>query len=173
MTLLIGINLIGISACTFAPQKPSANVSKIDRISEIELSKLVPHTPSTLTLDEIVKLSSELDADQIIGKLQSSNTFYDLNPTQSIALSKQGVDSKVLDYLYTSYQLALRNNIADEVNRREKEKRAEIEKIKHQHLQLQRYNFNCIDQYRFNPFAFGGYYGHRFGMGAGWPLGCW
>jgi hypothetical protein len=173
LIFFVSNSLFGITACALTPKKPLASVSKIDRISESELLKLMPHTPSSLTLDDIVKISRDLDANQVIGRLQSSNTLYDLSPSQSIALSRQGVDSKVLDYLHKSYQLALQNNMADEISRKEKEKRDEVEKIKLKNSQQHHDNFYCTEHYRLNPYGYGGYYGRRFGMGAGWPLGCW
>ena len=111
----------------------------------------------------------------VIDKIKVTNSYYELTPSQSVALNKQGIDSKVLDYIYTSREQMLRNNVADEINKREKIKRAELDKLRNQQLQQQQlYDPFC----RYGPYGYGGFgsrYGSRFGVGAGFgrPFGCW
>lgn len=172
-----------ISGCATNSQQSQANSQKIDRISEAELARIMPQPVATLSVDDLVKLTKEGDtADQIIEKIKTSNSSYDLTPSQIIALSQQGVDSKVLDYIHISRELALRNSVADEINKREKSKRAELEKLKRQQwLQQQQriYDPFCgYGYYGFQPYGYGAYgshFGRRFGAGAGFaaPFGCW
>jgi hypothetical protein len=178
---LLGIFLLAlaVSACATNSDKNNALAPKIDRISAEELARIMPMPVAALSLDDLVKLSKEgVIAEQIIEKIKASNSLYELSPSQSLALSNQGVDSKVLDYIYTSRELALRNNVADEINKREEIKRKELEKLKNQQRQQQQlYDPFC----RYGPYGmrsygyggFGSHYGSRFGAGFGRPLGCW
>lgn len=175
--VLLGMMFL-LSGCATTSQNKAVNSPQIDRISEAELARIVPKTVVVLTLDDIVRLTHEGNsADQIIDQIKASNSLYDLTPSQSIELSRQGVDSRVLDYIYTSRELAWRNGVADEINKREKAKRTELEKLKRQQLQQQQlYDASCQSYYRLHPY---GYYGPRFrprvGIGAGYvrPWGCW
>jgi hypothetical protein len=146
----------------------------IERISEEELSRIMPQPLATLSLDDLVRLSKEgMTAAQIIEQIKSSNSMYDLTPSQSVLLSKQGVDSQILDYIHTSRELAVRNSIADEINRREKIKREELERLKRQ--QLRAYDPFCRNvPYGMYPYgAFSSRFGTGFGIGYGRPWGCW
>jgi len=160
-----------LSCATHSQQ--SEKDTQIDRISEAELARILPQPLAMLSLDDLVKLSKEgVATDEIIEKIKMSNSFYDLSPSQSIELNKQGVDSKLLDYIHTSRELALRNNVADEINQRKKNAQTELENLKRQ-LWLQQ------NQRMHNPFcgygAFGSGFRHHFGFGAGFatPLDCW
>jgi len=146
------------------------SVPVIERISEEELSRILPQPLATLSLNDLVRLSKEgMTATQIIEQIKSSNSMYDLTPSQSVLLSKQGVDSQILDYIHTSRELAVRNSIADEINKREKIKREELESLKRQ--QLRAYDPFCRNgPYGVYPY---GPYGSRFGIGYARPWGCW
>lgn len=179
---LLGVSfLLVLSGCATSGHQQNTKSPQIDRISEAELARIMPIALATLSLDDVVKLSQTGDsAEQIIEKIKTSNSLYDLTPSQAIALSQQGVDPKVLDYMHTSRELALRNSIADEVNKRDKEKRDALEKIKRQQLlQQQRfYDPFCSSYYGFHPYGYGAYgsrFGSHFGFGGGYarPWGCW
>jgi len=169
-------------ACVSNGQRSEIRTQKIDRISEEELSRIMPKPIAVLSLDDLVRLTKEhLTADEIIEKIRYSNSFYDLTPSQVVDLNKQGVDSRVLDYIHSNHELALRNNVANEINQREKIKRAEVDKHKRQQwLQQQQrfYDPACGYGYFSHPYgyeSFGLRFGHRarFGAGFGSPLGCW
>ena len=180
--LMFLVSLV-LSGCATQGQQFQGNSQKIDRISEAELARIMPQPRATLSVDDLVKLTKEGDtADQIIEKIKTSNSSYDLTPSQIIALSQQGVDSKVLDYIHTSRELALRNSLADEINKHEKSKHVELEKLKRQQwLQQQQRMYDPLcgyGYYGFQPYGYGVYgsrFGRRFGAGAGFavPLGCW
>ncbi|MES2580001.1 MAG: hypothetical protein V4552_05590 [Pseudomonadota bacterium] len=181
--LLILRNLLGlmvtcilISGCA----STGAQQAKIERITPEDLAKILPQPVATVSLEEIVKDSKQNKTpDEIIAKIKASNSRYELTPAQTLDLSKQGVDTKVLDYIHASNELAKQNAIADEINKRAKE-RAAAEKI------LKRERDAAQNRY-YDPFwgpRFGGFYGHpyygygrgfgsRFGWGGGfgYPYG--
>lgn len=169
--LMLMVSLV-MSGCASQNQQRSAQSPPIDRISEEELARIMSKPVATLSLDDLIRLTKEgATADQIIEKIKASESFYELTPSQSVALSRQGVDDKVLDYIYASRERAIRNNVADEINKREKAKRDELEKLKRQQSL---YDPFC----RFGPYGFypyGAYYGPHFGLGAGFSRrwGCW
>lgn len=153
---------------------------RIDRISAEELARIIPQPVAKLSLDDLVKLSQAGNhADQIIAQIKATDSMYDLTPSQSLELSAKGVDAKVLDFIHEQRELALRNNLADEINRREKQKQAELARLKSRLWQQQRYyDPFCRGYYGLSPYGYGGYgsrFGSHFGLGAavGMPLGCW
>lgn len=172
---MLGFSL-AISGCASQNHSSQIKSPQIDRISDEELARIMIKPAPVLGLDDLVKLSKDgATADEIIDKIKQTNSLYDLSPSQSIKLNQQGVDNKVLDYIHASRELAVRNNIADEINKREKSKRDALEKLKRQQSQQQRvYDPFCsYGPYGFYPY--GTYYGRRFGLGArfGAPWGCW
>jgi hypothetical protein len=150
---------------------------QVERITPEELAKLLPPPVATVSLDEIVVDSKQgKSTDDIIAKIIESQSRYELTPTQILGLSKQGVDTKVLEHMQQSNELAKQNAIADEINRREKEK-AEVQK------QLRNERAFSRNRY-YDPFwgsRFGLFYGHghryrhgsRYGLGLryGYPYG--
>ena len=165
--LIFFVALLLLEGCATNGQSVSP---VIERISEEELSRIMPQPLATLSMDDLVRLSKEgMTAAQIIEQIKSSNSMYDLTPSQSLLLSKQGVDSQILDYIHTSRELAVRNSIADEINKREKIKREELESLKRQ--QLRAYDPFCRNgPYGVYPY---GPYGSGFGIGYARPWGCW
>lgn len=120
---LVTVLLIALAGCA-GNQTKTNETPPIDRISDAELSRIMLKPNGGLSLDEIVSMSKAgTSPDQIIEKIKASNSYYDLTPSQSVQLSKQGVDAKVLDYIYESREQALRNNIAEEINKRERAKK--------------------------------------------------
>jgi len=163
---LISVLLLLAGCATTAPQEP-----QIKRISAEELERIMPKPIPNLTLDEIVVLSKTTPPDVIIEKIKASNSQYDLTPTQVVDLSKQGVDSKVLDYIHNAREQALRDGFADEINKREKEKQAEKAKLKRQYqLDSQRY-YDPFWGYGYGPSPYWRhrpYYGPGFNYRWGW-----
>lgn len=174
-------------SCATQTQHPEKN-SQIDRISEVELAQILPQPLAMLSLDDLVKLTKEgVATEEIIEKIRMSNSFYDLTPSQIIELNKQGVDIKLLNYIHTSRELALRNNVADEINQRKKIARAELEQLKRQQWLQQNqhmydpfcgYGHYALQPYGFPSYGYGAFglgFSHYFGLGAGFarPLGCW
>lgn len=127
--LLLILSLALLSGCANTATKQG----KVERITPEELAKLIPPPVATVSLDEIVADSKAgKSSDDIIAKIKNSNSRYELNSAQVVDLNKQGVDSKVLDYIQQSNELAKQNAIADEINKREKEKQAQINALRRQ-----------------------------------------
>lgn len=152
----------------------SAQQGDVDRITPEELAKLIPPPVATVTLDEIVADSKAgKTPDEIIEKIKISNSRYELTPSQTVDLNKQGVDSKVLDYIQQSNELAKQNAIADEMNKREKKKRA-AQKLLEREREIGRHRF--YDPFwgpRFGAFYGRPYYGPRFGWGLSYGYPFW
>ncbi|HLD09271.1 MAG TPA: hypothetical protein VJB68_04435 [Methylophilaceae bacterium] len=158
--------LVMLAGCaTTPPQEP-----QIQRISPEELERIMPKPVPNLTLDEIVQLSKQgMTVEQIIAKIKASNSHYDLMPSQAVELSKQGVDARVLDYMYAAREQALREGFADEINKREKEKQLEQERLKRDYQWRSQqyydpfwgygYPYSPYRRWRYHPF---------YGPGYGW-----
>jgi hypothetical protein len=133
----------------------------IDRISDAELSRIMLKPTATLSLDDIVKLSKDkVPAEGIIEKIKASNSYYELSPTQSLALHQQGVSNKVLDYIHESREQALRHNIADEINKREKAKQRAERQLEQERNFYPPYGFGY--HYWNDPFYWGPSYHYRY-----------
>jgi len=178
--ILIGSMLLLASGCTTTTYEYGDAEPRIDRISAEELARIMPKPIAKLSLDDLVRLSKEANsAEQIMAQIKASDSMYDLTPSQSVELSNKGVDAKVLDFIHERRELALRNNLADEINRREKQRQAEVIRLKSRLWQQQRYyDPFCRGYYGLTPYGYGGYgshFGSHFGLGAGIgrPLGCW
>lgn len=156
---IFALFLLGLlSGCASTPAVPP----KIARISAEELEQIMPKPVPNITLEELVALSKTgTSPDELIEKIKTSNSRYDLTPSQIIDLGRQGVDAKVLDYIHQMREIAVRDNFADEINKREKQKIEEQERIKRE-ARLQSYRY-------YDPFwgsGWGSPYWHRpFGSG--------
>jgi len=181
LLLMICSTLLFASGCASTGRDAaSAEAPRIDRISPEELARLIPQPVARLTQDDLVRLTAEGNSPaQIIAQIQATDSMYDLTPSQSVELSHKGVDAKVLDYIHESREAAVRNQLADEINRREKQKQSEVAKLKNRLWQQQRYyDPFCRGYYGLSPYGYGGYgrhFGSHFGLGLGIgrPLGCW
>lgn len=165
-----------VSGCaTTGYQEP-----QITRISAEELAQLMPPPVATISLDEIVAMSKQgVPADDIIAKIKESNSQYELSPSRMVALTTQGVDPKVLDYIHESREQFVRDSMAEEINKRELENHEEKQRLKREY-QL-RYNsfyhpfygYGYSPWWRYGPYyGYGfygrGFHGHPFGYGFGW-----
>ena len=168
----IGVMLL-ITGCA-----TSGNQANIERITPEQLAKILPQPVANLSLDEIVMLSQQgVDANEIIKKINASHSRYELTPTQTLGLSKKGVDAKVLDYIHTSNEAAKQNAIADEINKREKAMvKAQLQLRRQQELEHRTYD-GFYDPfwpgYRFYPYGFSpyGYAPYGFGYSLYWRGG--
>lgn len=154
-------NLLGLAVtCVLISGCASTGMqqSQIERITPEDLAKILPQPVAIVSLDEIVKDSKQNKTpDEIIAKIKASDSRYELTPAQTLDLNKQGVNTKVLDYIHDSNELAKQNAIADELNKRAKE-RAAAEKL------LKRERDAAQNRY-YDPFwgpRFGGFYGYPY-----------
>lgn len=145
--------IILLSGCASSGQSPSRG--EVERISPEELQKLVPPAVATVSLEELLADSKAgKTPEQLIEKIKTSNSRYDLTPAQSLELNKQGLDVKVLEYMHQVNELAKQNAIADEMNKRQQE-RALVEKKLRRERDLANMRY-------YDPFwgpSFGAYYG--------------
>jgi hypothetical protein len=140
--------------------------AQIRRISPDELERIMPKPEPNLSLDEIVRLSKAgTSPELIIEKIKATHSQYDLTPSQSVDLSKQGVSAKVLDYMHSSHEQAVRDGFADEINKREKTKRDEQERLRREYeLRARPYYYDPFWGYGYGPYPYWGYpfYGPSF-----------
>ena len=124
---LLALSLI--SGCASVPSNPETG-PRIDRITPEELEHLAPPAPPTVTLEEIVQMSaSGATPEAIIEKLRGTQSRYTLTPTRVIELHGKGVPAKVLDAIDQDQRRQALEDMADEVNRREREHHEEIEAL--------------------------------------------
>jgi hypothetical protein len=148
------VSVLMLSGCASI----GASQSQVDRITPEQLAKILPPPVATVSLDEIVSNSKQgKTSDEIIAKIKASNSRYELTPTQTLDLSKQGVDTKVLDYMHQSNELAKQNAIADEMNKREQEKRVAQKQLQRERTLAQSYYDDYFDSPFYNPYYNYGY----------------
>ena len=164
--LMLIMSVMLVTGCASTGQQPA----QVKRITPEELAKLLPQPVATVSLDEIINDSKQSKTpDEIIAKIKASNSRYELTPAQTLDLSRQGVNTKVLDYIHQSNELAKQNAIADEINKREKE-HATAEKMLKRERDMARNSY--YDSF-WGP-RFGGFYGspfHRYNRGFGSRFG--
>lgn len=168
LALLISLVLVTGCASTGAPP------AQVKRITPEELALLLPPPVATVSLDEIINDSKQSKTpDEIIAKIKASNSRYELTPAQTLDLSRQGVDTKVLDYIHQSNELAKQNAIADEINKREKERATAEKLLKRERDAARNRYYDPFWGPRFGGFYGGpfGYYGRGFGSRFGWGGG--
>lgn len=171
------ISLLVITGCASHGTQTNAHPRKIDRISPEELTAMMPLPVAKLSLDEVVTLAQQgTSAEEVIEKIKQSDSIYDLTPSQALSLSAQGVDGKVLDYMHRSHELALRNHLAEEINKRERARAEELAKLQLQMQSLKSRQSPYCGYGAFHPYGFyGPRYSPRFSLGARyhWPGYCW
>ena len=164
--IAVSLTLILLAGCA----STGSQQSKLERITPEQLAKLLPPPVASVTLDEIVADSKAgKTTDEIITKIKTSNSRYELTTAQTLDLSKQGVDVKVLDYMHQSNELAKQNAIADEMNKREQDKRSAQKQLQRERALAQSYYYDYFDGSFYNPYyhyGYGSYYGSRFFWGS-------
>lgn len=130
MRIGVMITLLLAGCASNPPQRP-----QIARISAAELEQLLPRPQAPLSLDEIVRMSQAgASAEAIIEKIRESGSRYALAPSQAVELSRQGVDTRVLDHIHAANEQALRDGCADEINKRAEESAKERDALKRELL---------------------------------------
>ena len=156
--IAVSLTLMLLAGCA----STGSQQSKLERITPEELAKILPPPVATVALSDIVADSKAgKTTDEIIAKIKTSNSRYELTPSQTLDLAKQGVDTKVLDYIHQSNELAKQNAIADELNKREKQRRAVEDTLRRER--------NISQQY-YDPF-WGPHYGSFYGRPYFGPIG--
>lgn len=154
----LSVLMLLLTGCATTTQQ-TRQQTEIKRITAEELEALTPAPIAAYSMDQIVADSKQgKSADDIIQAIKDSDSRYDLTTAQVLGLHQQGVDTKVLDYIQESNKAAQQNAIADEINRREKEK-ANLEKRLYQERRLNR----LYDPFWRRGYGFYGPYWGRFG----------
>ena len=137
-TALVVIIAFFLSACATGA---GMTQSEVKRITPDELAKLMLQPEATYTLEAIVTdAKSGKTSGEIIAKLKSSESLYDLKVSDVLRLNQQGVDVEVLDYMQESNALAKQNYLAEEINKREHEKEKALKALNNELLlQMNRY----------------------------------
>jgi len=163
--MILMVSLLTLSGCA----STGNGQAQAERITPEQLAKILPPPVATVTLDEIVAESKQgKTSDEIIAKIKASNSRYELTPTQTLDLSKQGVDVKVLDYMHQSNELAKQNAIADEMNKREQEKRVAQKQLQRERALAQSQYYDYFDGPFYNPYynyGYSPYWGSHFFWG--------
>lgn len=170
---------LGVMALATGCATNPTQSGRVERITPEQLAKILPQPVANLSLDEIVTLSQQgVSADEIIKKISTSNSRYELTPTQTLELGKKGVDAKVLDYIHTSNEAAKQNAVADELNKREKAKLEAQQQLRlQQEIERARTYNGFYDPfwpgYGYYPYGFGpyGYAPYGFGYSPYWRGG--
>lgn len=156
--ICLSVIMLLLTGCATTTQQTRQQV-EIKRITPEELEALTPTPIAAYSMDQIVEDSKQgKSADDIIQAIKDSDSRYDLTTAQVLGLHQQGVDTKVLDYIQESNKAAQQNAIADEINRREKEK-VDLEKRLYQERRFNRLN----DPFLRRGYGFYGPYWGRFG----------
>jgi len=170
--LFLPVMILLVAGC--ATTRPDAAQGSVERISPQALQRLSEPPIPEVSLDELLSDAKHgKSADEIIAKIKASGSRYDLTPSQSITLNKQGLDIKVLEYIDENNKLAQQNAIAEEMNKQLRAKKQAEDALKRERdLARQRYYYDPFWGSRFDL-----YYGHHYpyyrprfgwGLGYGW-----
>ncbi len=174
--LLLALVVLSVTACASTQNKP-----QLQRLNAEQLAATtVPAIPKMSLQDVVTMSKSGATADAIIAKLNASNTSFDLTPSQSLELAKQGVDVKVLDEIYKTHEQIVQNKHAEAVNQQMKAKQMAEKKLADEKSNRQRSENWWVNRgWGYDPYygslylnqGFGGYrrgFGSNFGYGFGW-----
>lgn len=101
---------------------------RIERLSAEKLEAGLPPPMAAMPLEQVVALARlGVPAEELIGRIKTSGSRYRLSATQIVELEKQGVPLAVLDHLVAGERTHIFDDMAGEVERREKVCRARSE----------------------------------------------
>ena len=121
-----------LAGCATSPEQASPQV---ERLTADELERLLPSPVPNLGYGDLVRLAREgLAPDAMMEKIRQSGSRYSLTPAEAVDLARLGVDVRVLDAMHAAREQALRDGFADEINRREREHKLELESLQRQLL---------------------------------------
>jgi hypothetical protein len=106
-----------LQGCADAPPGPP----KIERLSAEKLEASLPQPAAAMPLEQIVALARlGLSTEELIGRIKESGSRYRLSAIQIVELAGQGVPLAVLDHMVVSERTRIFDDMAGEVERREK-----------------------------------------------------
>ena len=163
--------VLGLTACASTQNKP-----QLARMNAAQ-AVTVPVVPK-ITLDDVVKMTNDgATPDTIITKLNATSSSFDLTPSQALALSKQGVDVKVLDDIYKTHEQIVQNQHADAISQQMKAKQIAENRLAQEKSNRRNTEHWWInngwgyDPFFGNGFGFGGFrrgFSSNIGYGFGW-----
>lgn len=146
--VLGSIILLCLTACA-SQQTRVTQAPEIEKISPAELEAMIPAAKASVTLEELVADAKQgKTPDEIIAKIKATNSRYELTPAQTLALSKQGLDVKVLDYMHQANETARQSAIAEAMNERQMEQAEKARLLKRQR--------DLARMRAFDPWMYGG-----------------
>ena len=129
--LMEALILVLLSGCATSPENKAP--PQLERISAKDLDRIMTKPPPVLTLDQIARLSQEGSSpEDIIEKIKQTGSSYQLTPTQILDLHAQGVDKSVLNFIHAAREQVVRDGFADEINKRERRHKSEMDALKRQ-----------------------------------------
>jgi len=106
-----------LQGCAGVPPEPP----KIERLSAGQLEASLPQPAAAMPLQQIVALARlGVPAEELIGRIKQSGSRYRLSASQIVELAGQGVPLAVLDHMVAGERLRIFDDMAGEVERREK-----------------------------------------------------
>lgn len=160
----VSMALIVLTACAGQPIK-TTHAPEIKRMSAEELAKITPQSEAKLSLEDIVReTKAGMSPDQLIEKINKAGAYYALTPAQAIDLHQQGVDTKVLDYLYQANERSRQNAIAQAINKQQQAQDEQEKILKHQRDIARMRAMDAWLMYRHYPWA---WRSQRWGLGYG------
>ena len=170
-SLILAFVVLSLTACVSTQNKP-----QLARMNAAQ-AVIVPVVPK-ITLDDVVNMTKDgATAEVIIAKLNVTNSSFDLTPSQTLSLTKQGVDVKVLDDIHKTFEQIVQNQHAEAINQQMKAKQI-AERNLAQEKSSRRNNENWwvnrgwgYDPYFGGGFGFGGYrrgFNSNIGYGFAW-----
>ena len=113
----VSITALILQGCADAPTAPP----RIERLSAEKLEASLPQPAAAMPLEQIVALARlGLPAEELIGRIKESGSRYRLSASQIVELAGQGVPLAVLDHMVASERTRIFDDMAGEVERREK-----------------------------------------------------
>lgn len=111
-SIVLVLAVAGAVGCASQPgvgQRDAAGNPVLERLTPAAWSQIGPQAPVRLSVPTIVALSHEgVPPDEIIRRYYQTGTRLTLNDAQLAILGKEGVDQRVLDYIASAEQDAVR-----------------------------------------------------------------
>ena len=115
-SLVLVLTLI-LTSCADTPVAPP----KIERLGAEQLEASLPQPAAAMPLQQIVALSRlGIPAEELIGRITASGSRYRLSASQIVDLARDGVPLAVLDHMVASERTHIFDDMAADVERREK-----------------------------------------------------
>jgi hypothetical protein len=124
LSRLTALTLLLLAGCAEVPPQ----VHKIERLSAEEIEQRLPQPPSSVSLADIVAMSTAGNSIEVITKhVDASHARYRLSATQIVDLQRQGVALPVLDHLVAAERRAVFEDLAADIAKRDQTCRQQLD----------------------------------------------